>query len=132
MYSLIETKKIKDKRGWFSELIRKRHLKKKTFGQLYLTVAKPGVTKGNHYHKRKYDYFFVVKGYALLTLEKLDKKSLKVIKKVKIKLSKRKLQVVEIHPWVNHYIKNTGKRDMWLLGYISEEYDSSDPDTFIL
>src|SRR3989344_4113572 len=99
MHSIIPIDKKTDDRGWLAELIKKSYLKRKTFGQFFITTAKPGVTKGNHYHTRKQEFFIVIKGVALLTLEDLDKKSLKITKVKKIKLSGKSLKAIEILPW---------------------------------
>lgn len=126
----IKVKKLdvkKDERGFFAEILRIEELrnKKKKFGQIYLTVAKPNQTKGKHTHKRKTEYFSVIKGNGLLTL--VDKKG---NKRKEIKMGEDNMVMVTIPPNIWHAIKNTGEDDLYLLAYIDESYNPEDPDTF--
>ena len=126
----IEIKKLevkKDERGWFTEILRFEELNKKKegFGQIYVTVAKSGQIKGKHYHKRKTEYFCVIKGNAILTL--VDKRTKF---KQKIKMGENNMVMVQIPPMIWHSIKNTGREDLYLLAYIDESYNPDDPDTF--
>lgn len=117
--------KIVDERGWLAEILRKKDLSKRTFGQLYISVAKPGMTKGNHYHKRKTEWFCVIKGYAELVLVGiLDKKE------ETIYLKGDELLAVSINPNIFHKITNVGSEEMVLLVYSDEVFDPRDPDTF--
>lgn len=123
----IKTKKLEvktDERGWFVEILRGDEIPKKEFGQIYLTTAKPGVVKGNHYHTRKTDWFCVVKGKGELVL-----KNNKTGKIKKIIMGEGNLVTVKIPPNITHAIKNIGKKMLYLLGYIDEPYNPEDPDT---
>lgn len=130
MISKVKVKKLnikEDTRGWFTEILRFEELynKKKKFGQMYVTIAKPGQTKGRHYHKRKTEYFCVIKGNAMLTL--IDKKTLF---KQKIRMGEDNMVMVQIPPMVWHAIENTEKKnEIYLLAYIDEPYNPNDPDT---
>ena len=117
----------KDSRGFFVEILRLEDLKlkNKQFGQVSISTAKPGQTKGEHYHLRKTEWFCVIKGKGLLKL--IDMKSGET---EKIKMSENNMVTVQIPPNVWHAISNTGKNDMYLLAYISEPYNPKDPDTF--
>ena len=132
MHRIIDIQRKTDERGWLAEIIKAKDLPSPEFGQFFITTAKPGIVKGNHYHTRKHEYFCVMRGKAILTLEELDKKSKKVMKSEDVELDSERLQLVEILPWTNHLIKNTGDSEMWLLVYVSEEFDAKDPDTFRL
>jgi UDP-2-acetamido-2,6-beta-L-arabino-hexul-4-ose reductase len=129
MHTTIEIEKKTDERGWLAEILKANFLNKKEFGQFFITTAKPGISKGNHYHTRKHEYFCVIRGQALLTLQDLDHKTKEVMKTEEIELSDRELQCIEILPWTNHIIKNTGTDEMWLLAYVDEQFDPDDPDT---
>lgn len=111
-----------DPRGWFIELIKFHEPVK---GQIYITVAKPGITKGNHYHTRKKEIFIVIKGNGLLVL-----RHQKTNKEQQIHMGEGNMVAVEIPPNVAHGIKNMGNEDMFLLAYISEIFNPEDPDTF--
>jgi dTDP-4-dehydrorhamnose 3,5-epimerase-like enzyme len=125
----IKVKKLtvkSDERGWLTEIVRQEEVKrKKTFGQIYLTVAKPGITKGKHYHTRKTEYFCVIKGNGTLYL--IDNNT---HEKKNILMGQKNFVMVEIPPYIWHAIKNTGREDLYLLGYIDEPMNPVDPDTF--
>ena len=115
-----------DQRGWLAEILRKEHLKNKEFGQIYVTTAHPDMIKANHYHKRKTEWFCVIKGEAKLSLRELnDKKIHEIIMK------DDNLIVVKIPPNTVHGIKNIGSDMMYLLSYVDESYNPEDPDTFV-
>lgn len=120
-----------DERGWLAEILRNDHLTNKRFGQIFITAAKPGKVKGNHYHTRKREFFCVIKGRGELTLQEIDKQH-NILSEEKIILDSDDLKIVEIEPYHNHIIKNTGTKDMHLLVYIDEQFDPDDPDTFSL
>jgi|SRR3989344_3818852 len=115
-----------DSRGWFAEVIRAEALgKKKEFGQIHLSIAKPGQTKGKHFHKRKTEWFCVLKGKGLLKL--VDKKS---GEKKKMNVGDNNMLSIKISPNIWHSIENKGDEDLYLLAYISESFNPKDPDTF--
>lgn len=114
-----------DERGWLSEILKKDHLKNKEFGQIFITVAKPGKVKGNHYHKRKEEWFCVIKGEGKLLMEDINTKE-----KKEIEMGKKNLVAVQFLPNIAHSIKNIGEEDMYLLVYVSEVFNEDDTDTF--
>ena len=113
-----------DERGWLVEILREKHTDGKISGQFYVTAAKPGISKGNHYHTRKTEWFCVISGKAKLVL-----KDLKTNKVDEIAMGDENMVVVKIPPNIAHSIKNIGKNDMMLLAFIDEEFDPDDPDT---
>ena len=115
----------KDKRGWLSEIIRAEDIGSKKFGQILLTVSNPGQTKGNHYHKRKTEWYCVLKGQGVLTI--INRKTQE---KQEIKTSEKNLVLIKIPVNHLHWIKNTGKNQMMLLAYTDEVFNSKDPDTY--
>ena len=124
MITIKNLEKKTDERGFLIEVIRDHDIGKK-FGQFMVTTAKPGKVKGNHYHKRKHEYYCVIKGKALLAVVDNRTGEMK-----EIKLDGETPQLVEIGLDVSHAIKNIGKDDMYLLVYIDEAYNPADPDTF--
>lgn len=115
----------KDSRGWLAELILAKDVDGSKFGQLGITTARPGQTKGGHYHKRKREWFCVIRGQGLLTL--MD---VKTRKKREVKMGKNNMILVEIPLNTLHWIKNVGTDDMYLLFYTNETFDPKDTDTF--
>ena len=59
--SLLDLKKNEDARGSFTEL-----LKTESCGQFSVNVSKPGITKGQHWHNTKWEFFIVVSGHGLI------------------------------------------------------------------
>ena len=115
-----------DERGWLAEILRKENLQKeKGFGQIFVTVAKPGVTKGNHYHKRKVEWFSVIRGTGKLLLKDVTSDECH-----EVLMGDKNMVAVKIPPNVTHAIQNIGDEMLYLLIYIDEPFNQQDPDTF--
>ncbi len=108
-----------DSRGTFTEA-----LKTKTSGQYSFFTAKPGVTRGRHYHHTKSEKFVVVKGEALFKF-----KNVQTGESFEIETRKEKYQVVETIPGWAHSIKNVGNEEMIVLLWANETFDPERPDT---
>lgn len=109
--------------GSFQELARTNDIK---FGQLSHLVISPSCWRGNHYHKRKEEWFCCLHGKCELKLTNVNTKTLKIIT-----LDESKREFVKVEPFENHIITNLdSNKDCELLIIISEEYDEKDPDTF--
>ena len=113
-----------DSRGWLAEILKAGAGVAPTFGQIFATVALPGVTKGGHYHTRKVEWFSVVHGTARLVLYELATK-----RRQEVEMGEGNLVTVRIGPGVGHSITNTGPGPMLLLVYAEEVFDPADPDT---
>ena len=61
-------KVIPDERGRLMEILRCDDEMFRSFGQVYLTTAYPGVVKGWHYHKKQFDNMTVIKGMMQASL----------------------------------------------------------------
>lgn len=118
------TKRV-DARGMLVEIIRPEDIGYKKFGQITLTTARPGHTKGNHFHARKTEWYCVIKGKGLLSL--VDNNT---NKRTEIMMSDKNMMIVKIPPNYFHFIKNIGRTEMYLLVYCDESFDTKDPDTF--
>lgn len=105
-----------DNRGSFSELIKSRE-----FGQVSLNVIKPGETKGGHYHFRKTERFFIIKGEVLAKLEGLNGS-----KDVRLTVG----DYIDTPPLVKHSFINVGQEDAYMIIYCDEPYSPDDPDTY--
>jgi len=125
---VVNLEKKKDSRGFFCELIQGKYVPVQgDFGLVYISQATlPGVIKGNHYHRRKTEWFCVIKGSAELYLKDNNDSPT-----MKIEMGEEDLKMVEVPPGIIHAFKNIGSGEMILLAYISESYDPDDPDTFI-
>ena len=111
-----------DNRGSFTELIRTENA-----GQFSVNVAKPGITKGNHWHNTKNEKFIVVKGKAEICFRQPF--SDEVIKYV---VSGDEIKVVDIPCGYTHNIKNIGEDDMVFVIWCNECFDKDNPDTYFL
>ncbi|MFA5358756.1 MAG: WxcM-like domain-containing protein [Patescibacteria group bacterium] len=127
MVNIKNLEKKVDDRGWLAEIIRAEDVEPKEFGQFLITTAKPGITKGGHYHKRKNEWYCVIRGKAELYLKNLTSGQ-----EENVILDENNLQLVKIEPNVFHSIKNIGEDEMYLLAYTTEVFNSEDPDTFTL
>lgn len=122
---VIPLTKHEDLRGWVMEILRREHLEiKKPFGQIYITTANPGYVKGNHYHTRKTEWFFLLQGEGELLLEDPESREKKCLH-----LSQGIPQTIKVPPGVAHALHNTGTSPMLVVAYIDEPYDPEDPDT---
>ncbi len=111
-----------DNRGSFTEV-----LKTTDRGQVSINVAKPGVTKGNHWHDTKTEKFLIVSGSGEVNFRKIDSDEV-----IKYSLSGDKLQVVDIPPGYTHNIVNTGESDLVTVIWCNELLDKDRPDTYFL
>ena len=123
----VEIRKIEkheDARGWLAEVLRSDKVDE-AIRQIHFSTSKPNTMRGNHYHKRKVEWFCVVKGIAKLLLEDIRTKE-----KKELTLSEENLVSVAIYPYVLHTLKNIGKSNMHLIVIVNEVFNSEDPDTY--
>lgn len=113
----------KNETGLFQELARKDDVK---FGQLSYLVIKPKCSRGNHYHKRKEEWFCCLHGKCELLLMDINRKS-----KREIILDSTTREFIKVNPFENHILINLDDtKDCEVLIIISVEYNENDPDTF--
>jgi len=108
-----------DNRGSFTEFIRTIDR-----GQFSVNVAKPGITKGNHWHHTKNEKFLVVSGKAVIRFRKVNTDEV-----IEYHISGDKLQVLDIPPGYTHNIENVGDTDLVTLMWANEPFDKNNPDT---
>ncbi len=113
-------KENKDSRGSFVEM-----LKTKSSGQISFFTAKPGVTRGGHYHNTKNEKFLVIKGEARFRFRNILTEECK-----EIFVDGSNLQVVESYPGWSHDIKNIGANTLYVILWANENFDKNNPDTF--
>jgi UDP-2-acetamido-2,6-beta-L-arabino-hexul-4-ose reductase len=109
-----------DNRGSFTEFIRSSDR-----GQVSVSISKPGIVKGNHWHHTKNEKFLVVNGIGLIRFRKIGTADI-----IEYHVSGEKLEVVDIPPGYTHNIENLGKTDMVTVMWASEPFDPEKPDTF--
>jgi len=108
-----------DERGMFAEI-----LKTKDSGQFSFFTAKPGVTRGGHYHHSKTEKFLVVQGEARFGFRHV---ALDVTHE--IVTTSKELKIVETVPGWSHDITNIGTEDMIVMLWANEIFDPGNPDT---
>jgi UDP-2-acetamido-2,6-beta-L-arabino-hexul-4-ose reductase len=109
-----------DQRGSFTELIRTIDS-----GQFSISISKPGIFRGNHYHHTKMEKFIVVKGSAKITFKHVVTGELK-----EYYVDDKVLKIVNIPVGYTHKIENIGNDDMILLLWCNELFDKEKPDTY--
>ena len=110
-----------DARGSFTEL-----LKTLDCGQFSVNISKPGITKGQHWHHSKWEFFIVVSGEALIQQRKLGTDEV-----LNFKVSGEKIQAVHMLPGYTHNIINlSDTQDLVTLMWANECFDPGKPDTF--
>ena len=124
--AIIQRKLISDERGWFFKAItgREEFIPAHT-GEVYLTLGRPGQSKGGHYHPVAVEWFTVIAGQALLKLEDVE-----THEKREIPLSLDAAISVFIPNKVAHEVYNTGAEDFILLAYTDKLYDPNDTIAF--
>lgn len=110
-----------DDRGSFTEL-----LKSKEFGQVSVNISKPGITKGEHWHHTKWEYFIVVKGKALIEMRQIDSDEV-----LQFEVSDKKLEAIHMLPGYIHNIVNlSDTEELITVMWANEIFDKSKPDTY--
>lgn len=110
-----------DVRGSFTEL-----LKTLSCGQFSVNISKPGITKGQHWHNTKWEFFIVVSGSARIEMRKIGTNE-----KCVFEVSGEKIEAVHMLPGYTHNIINTSTtQDLVTLMWANEPFDPQKPDTF--
>lgn len=129
----VTTKKLKvipDERGFLMEMLRSDEEIFKKFGQVYLSVAYPGVVKGWHYHKKQTDNFTVVKGMLKVVLFDQREESKTRGQINEFFMGERNPILLVIPPMVVHGVKAVGGEPGYLVNCPTEPYDYSNPDEY--
>lgn len=111
-----------DERGSFTEILRTGDR-----GQVSVNIAKPGITKGNHWHHTKNEKFLVVKGEGLIQFRKVGTEEV-----IEYRVSGEKLEVVDIPTGYTHNIINVGTEDLVTVMWANEVFDLKKPDTWYM
>ena len=110
-----------DIRGSFTEL-----LKTENCGQFSVNISKPGITKGQHWHNTKWEFFIVVSGHGLIQQRKIGTEEI-----LNFEVSGAEIQAVHMLPGYTHNIINLSEReDLVTLMWANECFDPEKPDTF--
>ena len=110
-----------DERGSFTEL-----LKTASCGQVSVNISKPGITKGQHWHNSKWEFFMVVAGHGLIQERRIGSDE-----KIEFEVSGDQIQAVHMLPGYTHNIINLSETESLVtLMWANELFDPSRPDTY--
>lgn len=110
-----------DDRGSFTEL-----LKTADHGQFSVNISKPGITKGQHWHNSKWEFFIVVSGHGLIQERKIGTDEV-----LEFEVSGEKIEAVHMLPGYTHNIINLSETEnLVTVMWANEQFDPNHPDTF--
>ncbi|MBR7117509.1 MAG: NAD-dependent epimerase/dehydratase family protein [Clostridia bacterium] len=110
-----------DARGSFTEL-----LKTEKCGQFSVNVSLPGITKGQHWHNTKWEFFIVVSGHGLIEMRKIGSDEV-----LRFEVSGERIEAVHMLPGYTHNIINLSETEnLVTLMWANEQFDPGKPDTF--
>ena len=112
-----------DARGSFTELVHTLNC-----GQVSINISKPGITKGQHWHHTKWEFFIVVSGHGLIQERNLNDPEGKVIE---FEVTGDNIQCIHMLPGYTHNIINlSDTENLVTVMYCNEVFDPNKPDTF--
>ena len=110
-----------DSRGSFTELLRTEKC-----GQFSVNISKPGITKGQHWHHTKWEFFVVVSGKGLIQMRKIGSDEV-----LNFEVSGDKIEAVHMLPGYTHNIINlSDTEDLVTVMWANELFNPDKPDTF--
>lgn len=119
--TIFDLKMNKDERGSFTEL-----LKTLNCGQFSVNISKPGITKGEHWHNSKWEFFIVVAGHGLIQERRIGSDEIR-----EYEVSGDKIQAVQMLPGFTHNIINLSQTEnLVTVMWANEQFDPQHPDTF--
>lgn len=110
-----------DARGSFTELLRSDKC-----GQVSINISKPGITKGEHWHNTKWEFFIVVSGHGLIQERKIGSDEV-----LEFEVSGDDIKAIHMLPGYTHNIINlSDSENLVTVMWANESFDPSHPDTF--
>lgn len=110
-----------DDRGSFTEL-----LKTANCGQFSVNISKPGITKGQHWHNSKWEFFIVVSGHGLIQERKIDSDEI-----IEFEVTGDDIKAIHMLPGYTHNIINLSQTEnLVTVMWANEQFDPNHPDTF--
>jgi len=109
-----------DDRGHLYEAVRAQ-----TQGQVFYSSTRQGVTRGDHYHRRKVERFIIIKGRAHIKLRQMSSD-----KVIEYTMDGDRPSYIDIPVLHTHNITNIGEAELQMLFWTNELFDPSDPDTY--
>lgn len=110
-----------DERGSFTELLRTA-----SCGQFSVNISKPGITKGQHWHNTKWEFFIVVSGHGLIQERRIGSDEV-----IEFEVTGEKIEAIHMLPGYTHNIINlSDTQDLVTVMWANEPFDPNHPDTF--
>ncbi len=110
-----------DDRGSFTELMRTENC-----GQFSVNISKPGITKGQHWHNSKWEFFIVVSGHGLIQERKIGTDEI-----IEFEVTGDEIKAIHMLPGYTHNIINLSETEnLVTVMWANEQFDSNNPDTF--
>jgi UDP-2-acetamido-2,6-beta-L-arabino-hexul-4-ose reductase len=110
-----------DDRGWLAEFI-----KSESFGQIFISKTKPGISRGNHWHKTKIEKFLVISGEGEIKFRLFGKDN----EIIRYKVSGDSPTVLDIPAGYIHSIKNIGSKELITIFWADEILNKNNTDTY--
>ena len=125
--AIFDLKMNSDHRGSFTEL-----MKTADCGQFSVNISKPGITKGQHWHNTKWEYFIVVAGHGLIQERKIGfDENGRPYPVIEFEVTGDKIQAVRMLPGYTHNIINlSDSENLVTVMWANESFNPSKPDTF--
>lgn len=117
-----------DSRGNFTELVRTLNC-----GQVSVNVAKPGITRGEHWHNSKWEIFIVVSGHGLIRMRRIgiDPETVEEYPVIEFEVTGEQMKAVQMLPGYTHSIINLSQTEnLVTVMWANEIFDAGHPDTF--
>lgn len=112
-----------DQRGSFTELVHTLNC-----GQVSINISKPSITKGQHWHNTKWEFFIVVSGHGLIQQRRIDSDEI-----IEFEVTGDNIQCIHMLPGYTHNIINlSDTHDLVTVMYCNEIFNPNKPDTFFL
>lgn len=110
-----------DDRGSFTELV-----KTENCGQFSVNISKPGITKGQHWHNSKWEFFIVVSGHGLIEERRIGSDEI-----LRFEVTGEKIEAIHMLPGYTHNIINlSDTEDLVTLMWANEQFNPNRPDTY--
>jgi dTDP-4-dehydrorhamnose 3,5-epimerase-like enzyme len=124
-FEVIELELETDQRGWTIDPILHEDFVKSPVENIHIVNLKPGIVRGNHYHKVKTEYICLVGGLVRIVI-----KNEEMHEEFETTLDCEDPKLITVLPYTIHAVKNVGKHTVYLLCYSNMPYSPEDRDVY--
>jgi dTDP-4-dehydrorhamnose 3,5-epimerase len=128
-FNIVKLEKKKSQNGVLVEFLKRTDLSgsNKEFKQIYVATILPGKIRGNHYHKKKSEWFTIFNGKVKVVIEDIKTKEKK---EIILDSSEEYIYRIFLKAGVAHAFKNISDSTVVLVAYMNKIYDLNNPDTY--